>query len=574
MRLTRVLYRIFCILSALTYGVIFSGQVLGLLRIYGILQATLLSVLVAAGVYYLLNRFGAEFLAGLEQEGATSHNQVLALALNVAGFGLLFLLVLYPLITWPFSSITDQLPWDAGLYHFPKAIEMLTTGSAWDMTIAYGEYPFGYESILALAFGLNHAGYLLGIFHALIAVYFFLAFWLLIARFTWLPREVIALLVSFITISFLLFPKVGSNPWWVLWTQVSLVGKNDLLLGAAMLAVALFIPLSAGKEARSHIPGLTVASMIALSVKPNAAPLVALAWLALLYFLWRAGQLSASWRWLSMGILAVLLGLLWVPRNLLAIHSLVGETGLKLAGKTILANLNEPAFYRHIEFPFLFTCAVVVAAFVFAIFSKRLSFVQALAALVLLLTFIVTPASAIPAGGKQAVIAWRFALALLPLVFVLLLVFFEQPLNRVYVWVSTRRAPSMTVALVVLALAGWAVWAHADLLALNPKGDIVLRDAFREAVGVDGYHSAYDFAQKNIHNAVVLVENGEPYYTYDTGFTNSVTRSRPADYAVVFQTEKASGESGYPEMVSTPEWGQTWNLIYEDSQGRVYRRKP
>ncbi len=109
-------------------------------------------------------------------------------------------------------------------------------------------------------------------------------------------------------------------------------------------------------------------------------------------------------------------------------------------------------------------------------------------------------------------------------------------------------------------------------MSTYPEKAFVLHDQYDHSVGVNGYNSAYDYVQKNIHHSVVIVENGLPYYLYDAGLTNSVTRSRPADYEVFLQTAWL-GEGGYPDTLGQPEWAQKWQLVYEDPEGRVYQRK-
>jgi hypothetical protein len=71
---------------------------------------------------------------------------------------------------------------------------------------------------------------------------------------------------------------------------------------------------------------------------------------------------------------------------------------------------------------------------------------------------------------------------------------------------------------------------------------------------------------------VVIIENGLPFYLYDAGFTNSVTRSRPADYSVFLKTSWL-GPGNYPKTLSQPNWSKIWQLVYEDTEGRVYKRK-
>ncbi len=90
---------------------------------------------------------------------------------------------------------------------------------------------------------------------------------------------------------------------------------------------------------------------------------------------------------------------------------------------------------------------------------------------------------------------------------------------------------------------------------------------------MDGYYSAYDYVQKNIHNSVVNVENGWPFFLYDPQFTNSVTRSRPAGYLVYIKTSWSGEEPSYPGYLDQPEWASEWQLVYEDPEGRVYKRK-
>jgi hypothetical protein len=82
-------------------------------------------------------------------------NEFLAITLYIGGIILFFLIFFIPLVLWPYSPVNDTLTWDAGLYHFPKAIEMYKSGSAWDLSIAYGDYPFGYESLLGFTLCLT-----------------------------------------------------------------------------------------------------------------------------------------------------------------------------------------------------------------------------------------------------------------------------------------------------------------------------------------------------------------------------------------------------------------------------------
>lgn len=562
----------FGFLISLIYGAVFSGQILGLAGIYRGWLAILLTALTTGGIFYLYLIKGEEFWGLQQKPGCNVQGEEywLKIAFAIGGIGLLIVLVLVPLIRWPYSPITTDLPWDAGLYHFPKAIEMLSTGSAWDMTISYGEYPFGYESLVALAFALNHAGLLLGGVHALIALFFFFSIVLLIARYTRLPRAPVIFIVSILILGQFLAPKFDSNIWWIFWPQAILIGKNDLFLAAALLVVLLHMPAS---REQPYFPfGLAVASMIALSIKPNAGLIILFTWIAMLMFLWQSRQFKRYFKEVVWSAVVILPGVLWIVRNFVGQGRLFSPESLYLADWNIASNLSNPYLYDYLPQHFYYVLIILGLALIVSFFKRNVSF-HFLAALVLLVTFALTPASAFFGTTQEpAQIAWRFAMALLAYLFVLMLIIFEPLINPVYAWLVRRRWTSSSLVLFVVAFSIWAIWVGRDLLEIFPENEIVLQDQYRTPVGVDGYYSAYDYVQRNVHNSVVIVENGLPYYLYDPGFTNSVTRSRPADYLVYLQTPWID-EGGYPETFDQPEWAQTWLLVYEDAEGRVYRRR-
>lgn len=574
MKRATILLWIFIFLTALFYGIIFAGQVLGLMRLYSVGLAVPVSLLCGGLVFYLLaaNRRWFSFLD--EEDSARSGTfpqTLLDVSLTLLGLALFTGLALYPLARWPFSPISQTLNRDAGLYHFPKAIEMLSTGSAWDMTIDYGEYPFGYESLLALAFGLNNDGYLLGLTHALIALYFLLAWWLVMARFTRLPHGIIIFLVTLLTISRLYLPN--NNIWWILWTQVILIGKNDLLLGALLLSVALFTPAGDEKNQAACLPGLAAASMLALSVKPNAALLVLFAWGIGSFFLTRSQGLKNTLKIQAWYVLLIVPGVLWAFRNLAAMNSLFKSSAARLSSWSIAANLTNPYFYEHIPTQFYVVLGIALISTLAALFGAKIR-LPALLGLVLLLTFALTPASAFLGSNQQpAQIAWRFAVGLLAFQAVLLLMLLAPIIREVYAWAAPRWALAALIIALAAGVSAFGVWNNRNLLKYKPTGDLVLRDPFDKPVGTNGYYSAYDFVQKNVQNTTVIVENGLPYYLYDKNLTNTVTRSHDADYFVAFKTSWIRKE-GFPEMIFQPEFEQNWLLIYEDSQGRVYKRKP
>lgn len=575
--------RIYGILIGILYGIIFCGQVLGFFRIYTPITALLtglIAAVLASWAYFTFGGF-AFFNAVFSEKNDGKTNHSLEVICYAGGLALLILLMLWPLARWPYTPISETLSWDAGTYHFPKAIELYRTGSAWDLSLSYGEYPFGYESLLAFGLSISRNGLLFGSAHALITLFLFLTIWFLARRYTRLPSGLLFFLSSALLLSGAL--PIESNLWWIYKHLIYTIGKNDLFLGAALLAVIFHAPIGPQRnQTSSHPFGLAFTSMIALSIKPNAIFIVAFVWLWALIvwmhpFFSRGSKRRRPWTlMLILLALSMLPGILWLLRNYVTMSAFFSEGVMELQKWSIASNLANPFFYRYIPRNLIALTGLLVIAFLLSLIIKRPSRSLGATFLLLFASFIVTPASAFLNDTQTpAQIAWRFAVALLAYSFLVLLNLLSPLLVRIYTWILGKWWAWSLSAILVLLFTGWLVWDNQALLVTNPKNAIVLKDQFREPVGVDGYHSAYDYVQQNIRNAVIHVDNGLPFYLYDPEFTNSTTRQRQADYYVVFKTAWFDGmEAGYPEHIDTDEWEKNWKLIYEDSQGQVYKRWP
>lgn len=556
----------FALVLSLFYGIIAAGQILSFLNLYTFWGVIILSTVLVAVMFV----FYRQDIPKLEVTFTEKISEPAGIAIAFIGAGLLIyvLLVFYPLAHWPFSPISQTLTWDAGLYHFPKAAEMLATGSAWDLSIAYGEYPFGYETLIAFALLLNKSRLLIGMVHALISLFLLLATLLLFFQRTRLPRSPLLLLLALLFFGYQLNRSIPGL--WAFWPQLTLIGKNDVLLAAALLAVIVHIPSS---KTGSFSPlGLAMSSMIAISVKPNAILLVGFAWGVMIFFMWRADKNKRYFgKQLILSLIVVFPGILWVIRNLFAQHAVLSQKSMKIAEWSIANNLMNPYFYRYIPMFFWVVIGVVLLSILISVFWREKRF-DTVVAIVLLVSFAVTPATAFfGSNEKPAEIAWRFGLALLIYVILLILVFLEPVIRPAYLWVTKRRYVSIFFVFVLAFGSIWCVWTQRDLLRTHPDNAIVLYDQYKSPVGME-YYSAYDYVQKNVHDSVVIVENGLPFYLYDRDFTNSVTRSRPADYIVYLQTSWIN-QGGYPPTLEQAEWLASWELVYEDSEGRVYKRR-
>jgi hypothetical protein len=559
-------------LVCLFYGIIFAGQVLGFFGIYHSWIAVPLALLVcvAAGYFY----FKLQPVAG-EQNPDDSAFSKLDLVFGLCALVLTVLLVAVPLVLWPASPAGKTLTWDAGLYHFPKAVELFRSGSMWDMNVCYAEYPLGYESLLSFTLLLTGSAAAFGAVHFLLALFLIAALWLLARRYTRLPAGLLLLGILAVLLSG--FLDKDNNPWWVYYPLIFTVGKNDLFQGAAVLAVLAFAPFVAARDNEEpawHPASFALASMLALSIKPNSLIILPL-WLLAFYRLWKAAPTRKAFLGKALLMSAVALpGVLWILRNLVALHALFTPASLKLAGWSIAGNLTNPNLTQHIPLYLYFFVAVAGLTLLLALL-RRISWAAALTLAVLLLGFAVTPASAFHGSTQgRAEIAWRFAIAFISYALVLLLVVFTPLLQKLLGWAARYRAVLVVLAVGALALSGFFFWRMRQLVRSVPQNAIILQDQFEQPVGTDGYYSAYDYARRNIHDAAIIVDNGLPFYTYDAGFTNATTCSGHADYFIVFNTDWDKAAPGaYPEYVSTADWQNDWDVVYEDDYSRVYQRR-
>jgi len=271
-------------LVCLLYSVIFAGQVLGLFGIYH----AWIAIPLALVIFGLSGYFYFKSLPVIDEQPGTAFSK-LDIFFGLCAAALTVALVALPLILWPASPAGKTLTWDAGLFQFPKAVELFRTGSMWGMNVCYAEYPLGYESLLSflLLFGGNTA--LFGFAHFVIALFLVAAIWLLAKRATNLPSGLLLLATLAVLLSG--FLNKDNNPWWIYYPLIFTVGKNDLFQGAAVLAALAYAPIMASRDEKFNWNpiGFALASMIAFSIKPNSLIILPL-WLLAFYQLWKVSS--------------------------------------------------------------------------------------------------------------------------------------------------------------------------------------------------------------------------------------------------------------------------------------------
>ena len=446
-----------------------------------------------------------------------------ALALLAAG---LWALVVLPVLLWPRTPLGGfmggAITWDVVYYHLPKAVDLLQTRGLWNLAVPYGQYPLGWETLLALSVGLGRSAEGLGPAAGVALLGFLLGWLALLRRETGWPTAVLAVLVGGMVFSFYL--PVPNNPWREFGRVVhytSGIGKNDLLAAALLLAVLLHGPWSRNPAHRGwHPTGTGLSLAAALAVKPHAGLLAAA--------LVAAGLVGHRPRPRARVILAWLaaagLGSLWLVRNLLLLGRPFSPIAEVLARRALLYALPDPALWRHPPKTWLLVTLALLGLSLWA--ARRPAWrAPVLAGWLLYAGFLVTPAGVQPRGSRLQV-AWRLGLALLAWVWTLL----WAGLAAVGPWPRRRLARRGRALVAVLALlaAGGLLLRYGHRLRLEPEHAWLLYDPFPQPVGTAGYYSVFDYLHRSLRGAVVDFDGAPPWYVYDPGLTHRAVR--PGNY--------------------------------------------
>ncbi|MBI4926776.1 MAG: hypothetical protein HY835_03345, partial [Anaerolineae bacterium] len=555
-----------------------AAQVLGLLGIYRWYWAVPLTLALSVLAWRIYWQWGGEAWAVSFPEGGRANLRLDGLFLGL-GIGLFLLLAVFPTAAWPTSGVSQTLHWDAGAYHFPKAVELFKHGHVYDLSIPYGEYPFGYESLLAFALLLTRNEALFGTLHALIGLFTLLGGWLLVRRVTRLPDGLIVLGLSAVFLSELFLVK--GNPFYILLDQMHMIGKNDLFLAAGVVAALAHAPIGRERESsRLHLPGLVYASLLVLATKPSGMFVVAPLWLPVLWRWWQGWQTQRRLplRELLFAAVWIVPGGLWAVRNMIMIGTIFPEGVWVMNDWSIANNLNNPFFYAHLPRNFIFLLMVLALTLVSAAWRRAPGWRAVLALGLLFVAFLFTPESGFQKTVEEPTrVAWRLGVALVVYELVALACVLEAPLLRLLGLLADRRWLRLGVGGLLGLGALGMVWASQGVFRLDPANAIVLRDEFREPVGVDGYHSAYDYIQKNIHDAVIEMNGGVFYYMYGPGYTNSPTKRQyplgRADRVPQLEAQYFVIIPHGDEVVLSAEWEAKWKLLYRDPEGYVFERR-
>ena len=577
----QTLVLVYRFLLCLFFGEVFSAQILGMAGLYRGFLPPLFTLLTALVAFIIYTRWDSQqFLKSFPNPAATA--PLLDHLAAAAGCLILLGLIWIPTGFWPLTPISDVLHWDAGAYHLPKAVELFRTGNVWDLSIPYGEYPFGFESLFSFVLVLTGDERLYGLVTLLIGLFFILNLWLLARRYTRLPGGLLWLVTLLIVTSELI--TVKGNPFYIFLDQIYMVGKNDLFTAVGVMSAILHAPIGRSKdENQMHLPGLVYSSLLVLATKPAGMFVVAPLWLLVL-FQWVQNWLNARnlpWKEIGFAALCILPGAAWIVRNLLLIGVIFPEGVWIMADWSISNNLTNPFFYAHLPRNFQFLLAVVGLTLLFAIWKRVPYWRIAATFIVLLVAFAFTPESAFQKTTQEPTrTAWRLGIALVAYEWTMLLCLVDgllaKPLGQFFASLQKQRRAQTVVGVMILAAVCGFIFQNRFLLEFNPQNSIVLRDEFRDPAGVDGYHSVYDYVQRNLRHKTIQIEGGVFYYLYGPGFTNSPTKLH---YPLGRSNQVKQLEPEYYVVVNRPEFTpgetfkQTWVLLYEDETGKIYQKR-
>ena len=475
-----------------------------------------------------------------------SRDLYIGLSLLVA---LLWALMLVPVFLWPRSSLGSfmhgTIAWDVVYYHLPKAVNLIQEGHFWNLAIPYGQYPVGWESLLALSISINGNAEGLGPATGIALVGFYLSWYVLLQRETAWPGPVVALLVGIMTFSFYL--PVPNNPWREfarVMHYTSGIGKNDLLSAALVLSALVHLPLSSRHmERQAHPTGLALSLAAALAVKPHAG-------LSVLGLIVIAKIIVKSrFRWSSklFCLITASLGVSWLIRNLVILKRPFSPIASILAHKSIFYALPQAIFWHSHPKTWWLVSAMLLFSTLLVLLKAYSHWRGPLAAAwVLYVIFLVTPAS-VRLHGTQMRVAWRFGLALLAWIWTLAWAFVAHGIPRIpdqffqswpisSNWRFFLRRMGLWLSLLATAA---LFWRYGERLSLQPQHAWILYDPFPQPVGTLGYHSVFDFIHRRVRQAVIDFDGAPPWYVYDPELTNRAVR--PGHYP-----------GGMPTAVSQP----------------------
>lgn len=567
---------VFGISFSILTGIVFSAQILAFVEVFQPLTALISSVIAACLFAVLFFRrdsgWRSIFVRG-DDSGVMPTLRFTALIAVIVMFGAVFLL---RLALYPTADTGLVVPLDALGYHYVKAIELARSGSFWDLTVPYGQFAIGYESLAAFSLSLTGGWRLFGVFNALIVLLLLLTVYLLLRRYSPLP-DFIALAAA---VAVFFIPP--------LYSFVLLVGKNDALLTLSVLLGLLFAPVGLSQDAdeKSHPMALAMATMLGVATKPTAAYVLGVVWLFVLWDYWRQWRRSdvrlrrVIVDWLLI-IVILIPAALWILRNWIVMGALFSPEISTFFIGSIAYNLTNPDLYLSgTESLLLGMYYFVTALMCVSLLSKsrRLALLVAVTAV----AFAITPLSAFHTPERVVLhVEWRYVMHGLLLLLVLLIALTSRTLKGY--GQALRMMPQLQhIAALCLAFAVGSFLLMFNVpsrLSIPESEQALFRDPYYVADAE--YDNVYDFVRREIADRVVFYEFAERFFFYtpddENIYTNGAVHPLGAANTVTHPTPEVV-VFGNPGLLDASEWAfvtddPDWQRVYEDARSLVFVRR-
>jgi hypothetical protein len=562
----RVLIQTYAICLCGVFGIVFTAQVLGFVSTYTpvlTITSTLITTVVAWWAYQRYT------LVLPKHPNETTRWQLAMLVVLVIFFGVVFGIRLF---TFPYSSVGEFFSSDVLGYHLPKAIELVRTGSIWDLSILYGDYPNGAESLVSFTLLISGQITSLSFTHLLSVILFVLTNTLLIRRYT--PFSGI---MSFTIATVILFiPMVYS--------LVMLVGKNDLLLSTMVLGGILHAPIHPKRTPMSwHVFGLAYCTLIAVSTKASGVIVLGGVWLWVLWLWFSAYRKQQARTFLtpSVFVISVLLMLpstFWLVRNIVMMGRVVSPEVSSFSATSLFANWNNPLVYNSgsESLTLFLAIGITVGVLVLLLWRKHLTISIVLLVGVMWIGFITSPLSAFHTPQSTVLhIEWRYALHLWIYLIILGIVSASELIEVAYRWMIQRRVLAWVCIIAVVGITGLATIAFGtDTLFQQYERRLYSYQSSQRPLS-----QAYEYVQENITNATIWYEGAEHLWLYGQNFSNRPIEGRKyplgmpeitpypvPDYAVIYNEIGLANEQRW--LGTT----YNWEVVWQDESYTVYKR--
>ncbi len=570
MCLPDTLTHLYSSLIALLTATLLTGHLLGFAGVYTPLPALLLMPLLTLLIAWFYRCYAPPWhtqSASTPAIEAPTLKRVLLLSIFII-FTIVFA---WRMVTYPYSEFGALIPADFINYHAIKAVDLAYYGTTWNLNIPYGQYPVGYETLVAFPLLLTGHLHDTGLVHLLITLLLWLTLYGLLRRYTAFSPTLA--LSSSLALFFV--PLIYS--------QVVVIGKNDVLLALSVLIAILHAPVSLTEDTRWHPVGLACATLISLATKGSGLYVLVFLWGLALYQAgrdWQQKQPSLRLPALVLLVLLMFPGGWWVLRNLAIMGQPYSPEVSNFFQASFLANLSNPALYdlsRGFDSLLLWLAAALIITLLL-FWNQRFSWRAGLLMVVLIVNYLATPLSAFDTIERDMLnIEWRFLVLPLLMLLIFTIALLSPLIQRVYAVVNQYRVGVLTASGLVIA-AGTGLLVLLDAPAfLNPAN---LRD---ESPFAYAPNSIYACVNERLDSGTVYLENTNGFYLRyhnpELHFTAGnafplrmpdVYNPPPPDYAVFIQVvPDIEMRFSYLQYLDEP---LAWEILCEYDSGILYQR--